>query len=126
MTIRCLIHIIITSHQPCVEGVTKPFIERLQLFKDYCFSNILEIFEETLSHEQEVTRRINELVHLAKEERDFATDIFLQWFVTEQVEEEETVKDIISKLRMIKGEGQGMLVLDKDMSARTFTPPPAN
>ena len=90
------------------------------------WSNILEIFEETLSHEQEVTRRINELVHLAKEERDFATDIFLQWFVTEQVEEEETVKDIISKLRMIKGEGQGMLVLDKDMSARTFTPPPAN
>jgi len=85
-----------------------------------------EIFEETLSHEQEVTRRINELVHLAKEERDFATDIFLQWFVTEQVEEEESVKDIISKLRMIKGEGQGMLVLDKDMSARTFTPPPAN
>ncbi len=93
---------------------------------DASWSNILEIFEETLSHEQEVTRRINELVHLAKEERDFATDIFLQWFVTEQVEEEETVKDIISKLRMIKGEGQGMLVLDKDMSARTFTPPPAN
>ena len=84
---------------------------------DANWSNILEIFEETLSHE---------LVHLAKEERDFATDIFLQWFVTEQVEEEETVKDIISKLRMIKGEGQGMLVLDKDMSARTFTPPPAN
>ena len=82
---------------------------------DANWSNILEIFEETLSHEQEVTRRIN-----------FATDIFLQWFVTEQVEEEETVKDIISKLRMIKGEGQGMLVLDKDMSARTFTPPPAN
>ena len=58
---------------------------------DANWSNILEIFEETLSHEQEVTRRINELVHLAKEERDFATDIFLQWFVTEQVEEEETV-----------------------------------
>ena len=84
---------------------------------DANWSNILEIFEETLS---------NELVHLAMEEREFATDIFLQWFVTEQVEEEETVKDIISKLRMIKGEGQGMLVLDKDMSARTFTPPPAN
>ena len=45
---------------------------------DANWSNILEIFEETLSHEQEVTRRINELVHLAKEERDFATDIFLQ------------------------------------------------
>ena len=60
---------------------------------DANWSNILEIFEETLSHEQEVTRRINELVHLAKEERDFATDIFLQWFVTEQVEEEEIAHD---------------------------------
>lgn len=90
------------------------------------WSNILEVFEATLAHEQEVTRRINDLVALAKEERDFATDIFLQWFVTEQVEEEESVKDIISKLRLIKGEGQGMLLLDKDLSVRVFTPPPAN
>lgn len=88
--------------------------------------DVLSIYEHTLSHEREVTRRINDLVHLAKEERDFATDIFLQWFVSEQVEEEETVKDIISKLRLIKGEGQGMLLLDKDMAARVFTPPPAN
>lgn len=88
--------------------------------------NVLEVYEATLKHEQEVTRRINDLVHLAKEERDFATDIFLQWFVSEQVEEEETLKDIISKLRLIKGEGQGMLMLDKDMAARVFTPPPAN
>ena len=80
------------------------------------WSNILEMFEETLSHEQEVTRRINDLVRLSKEEKDFATDIFLQ----------ETVKDIISKLRMIKGEGQGMLLMDKELAARTFTPPPAN
>lgn len=90
------------------------------------WTTTLEVFEETLAHEQEVTRRINELVYLAKDERDFATDIFLQWFVTEQVEEEESAKDIINKLRMIKGEGQGMLLLDKDLSARIFTPPPAN
>lgn len=57
---------------------------------------------------------------LCHEERDFATDIFLQWFVTEQVEEEETVKDIISKLRMIKGEGQGMLVLDRYISPHLY------
>lgn len=66
------------------------------------WANVLEVFEATLAHEQEVTRRINELVRLAKEEKDFATDIFLHWFVSEQVEEEETVKDIISKLRLIK------------------------
>ena len=90
------------------------------------WANVLEVFEATLAHEQEVTRRINELVRLAKEEKDFATDIFLHWFVSEQVEEEETVKDIISKLRLIKGEGQGMLLLDKDLGSRVFTPPPAN
>ena len=82
------------------------------------WANVLEVFEATLAHEQEVTRRINELVRLAKEEKDFATDIFLHWFVSEQVEEEETVKDIISKLRLIKGEGQGMLLLDKDLGSR--------
>lgn len=90
------------------------------------WANVLEVFEATLAHEQEVTRRINELVRLAKEEKDFATDIFLHWFVSEQVEEEETVKDTISKLRLIKGEGQGMLLLDKDLGSRVFTPPPAN
>ncbi len=87
------------------------------------WKNAVQVFEKTLKHEQEVTRRINDLVHQAKEERDFATDIFLQWFVTEQVEEEENVKDLLSKLTMIKGEGQGMLILDKDLAARVFTPP---
>lgn len=54
--------------------------------------NALDAFKATAAHEAEVTRRINELVHLAKAEHDFATDIFLQWFVTEQIEEEESVK----------------------------------
>lgn len=88
--------------------------------------SVLASFEDTLKHEQEVTRRINDLVFLAKEERDFATDIFLQWFVSEQVEEEENVKDLISKLRLINGEGQGILILDKELASRSFTPPPAN
>ncbi len=90
------------------------------------WDGVLDLFEKTLEHEEAVTARINNLVHLAKEERDFATDIYLQWFVSEQVEEEESVQDIINKLRLIKGEGQGMLMMDKDLSARIFTPPPAN
>lgn len=86
----------------------------------------LEAFKTTAVHEAEVTRRINELVHLAKAEHDFATDIFLQWFVTEQIEEEENVKAIIDRLKLVNGEGQGLLMLDAEAAARTYTAPPAN
>lgn len=87
------------------------------------WSDVLDAFKTTAEHEAEVTRRINELVHLAKNEHDFATDIFLQWFVTEQIEEEENVKNIIDRLKLVKGEGQGLLMLDAEAATRTYTPP---
>lgn len=87
------------------------------------WANALEAFKAAAVHEAEVTRRINELVHLAKAEHDFATDVFLQWFVTEQVEEEESVKNIIDRLKLVNGEGQGLLMLDNDAAARVYTPP---
>lgn len=87
------------------------------------WTNALEAFKAAAAHEAEVTRRINELVHLAKAEHDFATDVFLQWFVTEQVEEEESVKNIIDRLKLVNGEGQGLLMLDNDAAARVYTPP---
>ena len=90
------------------------------------WDNSVDVFEATLEHEQMVTRRINNLVHLVREERDFASDIFLNWFVSEQVEEEENVSDILGKLRLINGEGQGLLMMDKELSVRVFVPPPAN
>lgn len=85
------------------------------------WDSVLDVFEATLAHEQEVTRRINELTYLTKEVKDFASDIFMQWFVTEQIEEEENVRDILNKLRLIKGEGQGMLMLDQEMAQRVYT-----
>lgn len=87
------------------------------------WANALDAFKATALHEAEVTRRINELVHLAKAEHDFATDIFLQWFVTEQIEEEESVKNIIDRLKLVNGEGQGLLMLDAEAAARVYTPP---
>lgn len=89
----------------------------------HAWKNVLEVFEETLSHERHVTERINNLANLAQDERDHATGIFLQWFVTEQVEEEDSVNTVLGKLRMINGEGQGMLMLDAELGARVFTPP---
>lgn len=89
------------------------------------WSGPLEVFEKTLEHERHVTARINDLVNVAIDERDHATNIFLQWFVSEQVEEEDSVNDMLNKLRLINGEGQGMLMLDKDLATRVFTPPVA-
>ena len=65
---------------------------------------------------------INDLVDLAIEEKDHATQIFLQWFVTEQVEEEANDNDIINKLNLVGREGNGLFMLDKELAARVFTP----
>ena len=84
----------------------------------------LEVMEHTLEHEQLVTRRINDLVDVAKSEKDHATDIMLQWFVSEQVEEEDSVGEALAKVRLIGKDGGGLYMLDKELSARVFTPAP--
>ncbi len=85
----------------------------------------LDMFEKTLTHEQFVTRSINELVDLAIAEKDHATQIFLQWFVTEQIEEEGNDNEIIAKLKLVGEEGNGLLMIDKELELRAFTPPAA-
>ncbi|HAS89855.1 MAG TPA: ferritin [Desulfovibrio sp.] len=83
----------------------------------------LACIEAVLEHEQKVTALVNGLVDLAIEERDHATNIFLQWFVTEQVEEEDSVNAVLNKLRLLDGESNGMFILDKEMSTRVFNAP---
>jgi len=89
------------------------------------FSSLLDMFEKTLHHEQSITRWINELAELAVGEKDHATQIFLQWFITEQIEEEENDREIIAKLKLIGDNGYGLLMLDNELGTRVFTPPPA-
>ncbi|MCP4709777.1 MAG: ferritin [Planctomycetes bacterium] len=84
-----------------------------------------DVFEATLAHEQKVTGLINDLVYLARDERDNATEIFLQWFVTEQVEEEDNVNKILGPLKLVKDSPQGLFMLDKELGQRVFTPPAA-
>ena len=81
--------------------------------------------EESLKHERSVTARINNLVDVAMAEKDHATNIFLQWFVTEQIEEESSVGDVINKLKLVGKNGEGLLMIDKELAARVFTPPAA-
>lgn len=81
------------------------------------------MFEQTLKHEQFITNCINELMDLAIKEKDHATQIFLQWFVTEQIEEEGNDNDIIAKLKLVGDSPQGLMMVDRDLAARVFTPP---
>jgi len=78
----------------------------------------LDVFQDAYEHEQHITKTINELVELAAAERDHATSIFLQWFVTEQVEEEATVQQIIAKLKLVSEAGPAILMLDRELGQR--------
>lgn len=78
---------------------------------------VIAMFEHTLAHERDVTRCINDLVDHALSEKDHATNVFLQWFVTEQIEEEATVNDILGRLRLFGDQGQGLLMIDNELAA---------
>lgn len=84
------------------------------------WENPAAAFKQVLEHEQYVTSRIHGLVKLAREENDYASEAFLQWFVTEQVEEEANAVELLEKLKMIGERGSGLLMLDHKLAARTF------
>jgi ferritin len=83
----------------------------------------LAAFEAVYEHEQKVTGLINSLVNLAIEEKDHATNTFLQWFVNEQVEEESSADQMVRQLKMIDTSPGGMFMLDRELGQRVFTPP---
>lgn len=83
----------------------------------------LAVFEAAYAHEQKVTGLINDLVNLALGEKDHATHIFLQWFVTEQVEEEDSANEVVQKIKLMGEASGGMFMLDRELGQRIFTPP---
>ena len=89
------------------------------------FGSALGAFEAAYEHEQKVTGMINDLVDLAITERDHAANAMLQWFVTEQVEEEEQTSSAVERLRLADGNPNALLMLDTEFGARVFTLPPA-
>ncbi|MBS7313752.1 MAG: ferritin [Candidatus Onthomorpha sp.] len=82
----------------------------------------LAAFEQTLQHEEKVTSLINDLYALAEQEKDYATQSMLKWFIDEQVEEEENAKAIIDTLKLIGDNGYGLYQLDKELATRVYTP----
>ena len=82
------------------------------------FGSPLEVFEQALEQEQKVTSQINELYGLAASENDYASQAFLQWFVTEQVEEEKNVRDVLETLNMVGNEREALFLLDRELGGR--------
>lgn len=87
------------------------------------FNSPIEVFQLAYDHEKLVSGLINDLMDLAISENDHATKNFLNWFVEEQVEEEASMETTLNKLKLINGEGHGLLMLDGEMAQRVFTPP---
>ena len=85
----------------------------------------LAAFEDAYEHECLVSSRINDLVNLSLEEKDHASNNFLQWFVGEQVEEEASADEVVQKLKLIGGDGGGLFLVDQELGQRVFTPPAA-
>ena len=87
------------------------------------FSSLKQLFEMVLEHEQHVTQRINDIATMAIQEHDHACYQFIMWYVNEQVEEESSVSDVLSKVQMI-GDNTGLLLaLDKELATRVFINP---
>ena len=82
------------------------------------WDSALAVFEHVYAHEQKVTGMIHGLVDLASEEKDHATQNFLQWFVKEQVEEEVHSREILDKVSLVGNNGPGLFVLDRDLGQR--------
>ncbi len=80
------------------------------------FGSAQEMFEAVLEHEKKVTKRIDEAYRAALEERDNATAVELQWFITEQVEEEKTAGDIVAQLKMVGDNSVALLMVDREIA----------
>src|ERR671916_3398842 len=97
------------SGRVVLRGIEGPVVE---------FGSPLEVFERALGHEQKVTAMINNLYGLAVKENDYASQAFLQWFVTEQVEEEKNAGDVAETLKMVGGMSEALFLLDRELGQR--------
>jgi len=82
------------------------------------FRSPLDVFEKTLEHERKVTEMINNLYSLAIQEKDYASQTFLQWFIDEQVEEEKSASQILEQLKMIGESTVPLITLDRQLAQR--------
>ncbi|MEO6867576.1 MAG: ferritin [Gaiellales bacterium] len=91
----------------------------------HSFDGPLAVFEAALAHEQQVTAQINALYELAIEHKDYTAQVLLQWYITEQLEEEKTTGGIVERIKMVEGSRAALLLLDAELGVRQGEPQPA-
>lgn len=87
------------------------------------WNSVLDMFKQTLEHERKVTAMINNLSAIAAQDNDFASTNRLVWFIDEQIEEEESAREMIAAFEAVEGNKYGMYMLDKELAARTYATP---
>ena len=87
------------------------------------WNSVLDMFKQTLEHEKKVTGMINNLAAIANDDRDYASINRLAWFIDEQVEEEESARDMINAFEAVEGNKYGMYMLDKELATRVYAAP---
>lgn len=92
-----------------MQSIPKPELEK---------ESPLSLFEKSLAHERHISQQIFQLKDLARAESDHATDVFLEWFVNEQVEEEAAAQGVIDQLRLVDGSPNGLFMIDRELAAR--------
>lgn len=90
------------------------------------WASLLAVFENAYKHEKIVTSRVNNLMEQALSDKDHASATFLQWFVSEQMEEESNVKKVIDRLKLAADAPGALFMIDQELASRVFTPPAAN
>lgn len=100
-----------------LQGIEQPKIN---------FESPLDVFESALEHERLISNSIHDLVDLAISEKDHTTSSFLRWFIDEQSEEEESMEKIVRKLRLLKNDPAGLLIIDQELAQRAYVPPVQN
>ncbi|MBC8320977.1 MAG: ferritin [Bacteroidetes bacterium] len=88
------------------------------------FSSLLDVFEKVMEHEKYVTASINSLYEVTVHEKDYTTMNFLQWFITEQVEEESLFNNILDKIKLVGTDKAGMFHIDKELDGMAVAPAP--
>ncbi|RLL86901.1 ferroxidase [Mesotoga sp. H07pep.5.4] len=92
-----------------IPGIEKPNGE---------YESLLDVFEKGLEHEKYITSRIHNLAKISEEEGDYATNDFIQWYVTEQVEEERNFRDVVKRLKMVGNQANGIFMIDSQLGER--------
>ncbi|MBO6574526.1 MAG: ferritin [Rhodothermales bacterium] len=97
------------GENPVLEGLEAPTVS---------FDNILDAFEQSLAHEQHITKCIHDLYEVAQAERDYPLQTLLHWFIDEQVEEEENAEGIIDSIRLAGQAGEALFMIDRELGLR--------